>query len=251
VPGRYPEPAASRLYRNEGERFVYDAGGSAPFRTAGLVSGAAFGDLDADGDADALLATEWGPVRYFENAGAGRFADRTAALGLDGYTGWWNGVALGDVDGDGRLDVLATNWGWNGVHGRLHRAGAPLRLYHADFDADGVVDVVEAYEEPVPGGYVPVPGLSSLSEAMPYLRDRMPTFRQFAAATLRGVIGPKLDRAPFLEAGTLSHLLFLNRADAAGALRPRPRRCRWRRRRPPPLPWPSRTTTPTATRTCS
>ena len=219
VPGRYPEPATARLYRNEEGRFTYDAAASAPWAEVGLVSGAVFGDLDADDDLDLILATEWGPVRYFENDGAGRFADRTADAGLDAYSGWWNGVALGDFDTDGRLDLVATNRGWNTRHGRADGLAQPLRLYYGDFDANGVIDVLEAHYEASMGDYVPERGLGPLSFALPAIRERMPTYRRFASSTLPAIIGPSLNQNPPLEAATLSHMVFLNRTDETGALR--------------------------------
>ncbi len=213
VPGRYPEAPAARLYRNEHGRYRYDAAWSRPFAGAGMVSAAAFGDLDGDGDADAALALEWGPLRYFRNDGAGRFTDHTEAVGWSGYTGWWRGVALGDFDGDGRLDVAATNAGWNTPHGRFEDPRHPLRLYAFDFDANGVLDALEAHYEADLGGYVPERGLSSLSYTLPYVRSRTPTYAAFAASTLREIVGPKLDRAPYLEAATLAHVVLLNRGE--------------------------------------
>ena len=219
VPGRYPEPASSRLYRQDEGRFTYDATASTSFNEIGLVSSATFGDLDGDGDADLTLAIEWSPVRYFENDGAGRFTDRTAETGLNAFSGRWNGIALGDFDTDGRLDLVATNWGWNTRHGRFDDRPRPLRLYHGDFDANGVMDVLEAHYEPTMGDYVPERGLEPLSFALPSIRERMPTYRRFAAATLPALIGPALNQTPPLEATTLSHTVFLNRLDNAGTLR--------------------------------
>ena len=210
VPGNFPEPSPSRIYRNDGNSFSYDASLSRPFAELGYVSGATFGDLDDDGDADLIVAAEWAPLRYFENDGTGRFADRTESSGLSTFSGLWHGVSLGDFNADGRLDIVATNWGWNGVHERLHGAGNPLRLYYGDFDSDGVLDVLESHFEPALNAYAPDVGLPLLSQAMPFVRQRLPSFERFSRATLQEIIGPRLSRAFYLETGTLSSMIFLN-----------------------------------------
>ncbi|MCX6902909.1 MAG: FG-GAP-like repeat-containing protein, partial [Verrucomicrobia bacterium] len=102
IPGRYPEPASSLMFRGRGEEFVPDEENTKRFAKLGLVSGAVFSDLDGDGQPDLILACQWGPVRVFHND-HGVFTDITTQLGLDKYSGWWNGVAVGDFDGDGRL----------------------------------------------------------------------------------------------------------------------------------------------------
>src|SRR6185503_9927535 len=100
-------------------------------------SGAVFSDLDGDGDPDLALACEWGPVRVYRNE-TGKFREITADLGLTKYTGWWNGVATGDFDGDGRPDIIAANWGRNTPY-QDHRT-QPLRLFYGDDDDRGKMD---------------------------------------------------------------------------------------------------------------
>ncbi|MDP6506242.1 MAG: FG-GAP-like repeat-containing protein, partial [Planctomycetota bacterium] len=81
VPGNYPARAQSRLFRNDDGSFILDPANEKVFRNLGLVCGATFSDLDADGDGDLILALEWGPVRVFLNEDA-EFEDATEKLGL-------------------------------------------------------------------------------------------------------------------------------------------------------------------------
>jgi hypothetical protein len=55
-----------------------------------------------------------------------------------------NGVAVGDLDGDGP-DLVATSWGRNTVAQRIPPA---LLLYFGNFDANNTVDLMMARDDP-------------------------------------------------------------------------------------------------------
>lgn len=210
VPGRYPQPASSRLFKAAGGGFEIDAENSRILANVGLVSGAVFSDLDADGDPDLLLACEWGPVRVFFN-NQGRFTEATAELGLDKLLGWWNGVNTGDFDGDGRLDIVASNWGRNTPY-EWHRS-QPLRLIHGDLDGNGTEDLIEAYFDTDMKQWVPERMLSFYARGLPLLRQRFPTYESFACARVEEICGDAYRTARQLQANCLESTLFLNRGN--------------------------------------
>ena len=97
--------------------------------------------------------------RLFRNTGHGRFVDVTLESGLSGagIKGYPQGVAVGDYDNDGYVDVFVTNYGDNVLYhnegnGRFKdvtaRAGVamprhPLKASAAflDYDNDGYLDL--------------------------------------------------------------------------------------------------------------
>jgi hypothetical protein len=207
LPGRYPQPASSRLYRHENGSFKLDEKNSSELKDVGMVSGAVFSDFDGDGDPDLILAIEWGPLTIFRNT-KGTFADATEQLGLAESRGWWNGVVTGDLNEDGRLDLIATNWGLNS---KYHLDDEhPLRIFYSDFDNNGTLDVAEAHFDPLMNKLVPERGLSCMSNAIPYVRQRLPSFKEFGGAGLDEILGYRLTQARELRAHTLAHTLFLN-----------------------------------------
>ena len=209
APGAYPEPVSSRLLRNEGARFVLDTANAGELRAVGLVSAAVFSDVNGDGWPDLILAPEWGSLRLFLNE-HGRFRDATTAWGLDRIVGRWNGVTTGDLDGDGRLDIVATSWGRNT---RYHvDSGHPLLLYYGDFSGTRRWDMIEAQYDDRLHGIAPLTAFGRLTAALPAARFRFRTFAAYANATLPVLFGATIDSTQRLEARTLDHFVFFNRA---------------------------------------
>lgn len=210
LPGRFPEPASSRLYRNDHGRFRLDLENSRRLQNIGMVSGAVFSDLDGDGYPELVLACDWGPIRVFHND-HGKLTEATEQLGFGSYLGRWNGVAVGDFDGDGRMDIIASNWGRNTKYqSHLH---APLHLFYGSFNGEIGVQPIEAYYDDGLKKIVPWAGFDSMTAALPFVSGRFPSYRAYGNASVEEVLGEAFKTAQDLRVTTLDSMLFLNRGD--------------------------------------
>ena len=152
VPGEYPLPADSYLFRNDSDktgcRFANVTEAVAPgFIKLGLVTSALWTDVDNDGWIDLMIVGEFMPITCYKN-NEGKTFTPLAKESLGHTSGWWNSLTGGDFDNDGDTDYIVGNLGLNTRYRGNKKE--PLCIYASDYDKSGNIDpVMTTYSEGV------------------------------------------------------------------------------------------------------
>ena len=231
-PGRYPEAAESFLYRNDKGNWTLDPTASIPFKGLGQVSSAVFSDLQGDHLPELIVACDWGGIYVFENK-QGMFSPsnlsllkpknhsyRTQALTLNQLKGWWNSLTTMDADGDGRMDIVAGNWGLNHEHAAPEQQ--PLQIHFGGPSGPGGLTLLESYFDSESEDFVPSRDWGTLSAWMPWLAESYTSFGDFAKASLKEVMNSFPMPLNHVEAHFFESIILLNR-DEGFLMTPLPR----------------------------
>jgi tetratricopeptide (TPR) repeat protein len=108
------QPAPDHAFRNDGGRFVDVTAESGLAETGGRGLGVVAADLDDDNRVDLYVANDGTANYLLRNKGGFRFEEVALEAGVAGSaSGGYQagmGLACGDLDGDGRPDLLVTNF---------------------------------------------------------------------------------------------------------------------------------------------
>lgn len=205
-PGHHPEPGSGYLFLSENGSMVL----ADHWKGLGIIKGAVFADLNADGYPELVLACEWGPLRVLANR-QGHFTDATGAWGLAEQTGLWQSVAVGDFNGDGRLDLAAANWGLNSS---LQASPSnPQVIYYGDLDGDGMTEVFEVVVDPATKEEFPAANMNLLAQAVPALRSHITSYQAYSQMPLKALLGEMGAKLTRLEVRQLAATVCWNRGD--------------------------------------
>ncbi len=183
VPGRYPETPRSYVLINQGNGSFKEQTPPA-LQYVGMVSDAAFVDLNQDKKVELIVVGEWMPISVFsmndgENV-TNQYFDKN-------YQGWWNTLLVDDLNKDGKPDILIGNLGLNSQCKASWQE--PAELYYNDFDQNGTIDPILCFY--IQGKSYPYLTRDELLEQITAKRKLFTNYESYANATLHDIFDAK------------------------------------------------------------
>ncbi len=174
----------------------------------GLITDALAIDLDNDNDDDLVVAGEWMPINIFKN--------NNGKLELAGAVpnshGLWQTLEKTDVDKDGKLDIVAGNWGDNSKLQATEER--PLMMYVQDFDDNKKTENIITWFAPEDKTASLFASKNDLTKQLPGLKKAVLKNRDYAQASITNLLDKdKLDKSQKLLATELSSAVFINKGD--------------------------------------
>ncbi len=207
VPGKFGFKPKQFLFENDSKgNFKEVTAAFAPSLTdACQIMDALWTDVNNDNRLDLVVAGYWTGIQIYLNSASGLkpMEDRV----LNKALGFWNSLAVADINKDGRMDLIAGNWGLNSLWQADPKH--PITLYLNDFNDNGAIEPIVTYfhnEDETPFN-----SKNELVKQIPQINKKYLSFQDFAKASVPDIFGAKkLSAAKKSKVNTLASCYFIN-----------------------------------------
>jgi len=206
---KYPIHEPSIIYENISGKFYNNTYNVAPeFENFGIVNKIISTDFNNDGWDDFIAVGEWTNIGLFLNEN-GKFRNINNESNLENLFGLWFNILETDVNNDGLKDYLIGNIGENSKYKTSMEK--PLKIFGSDFDGNGTHDLVLSYK--YKGNYVPLRGKECSTQQMPFISEKIPTFEEFANASIEEIYGEEIVDAYERKVTSFESIILINKGE--------------------------------------
>ena len=203
VVGSYPTAPNSYVLINNGQgKFTNQT--PEEIKQIGMVTDAAWHDLDGDKKNELVIVGEFMPITVFK-VEKGKFENVTDNYFDKTYSGLWNKLLIDDFNGDGKADLIVGNLGQNSQ--LKVSENQPLDLYFKDFDENGSVEpILCSY---IQGKSYPYLTRDELLEQLPIYKKIFTDYKTYADGSVEDIFkNGELDKTDHLTANYLKTMYF-------------------------------------------
>ncbi len=206
---KYPVHEPSIIYENISGKFYNNTYNVAPeFENFGIVNKIISTDFNNDGWNDFIAVGEWTNIGLFLNEN-GKFRNINNESNLENLFGLWFNILETDINNDGLKDYLIGNIGENSKYKTSMEK--PLKIFGSDFDGNGTHDLVLSYK--YEGNYVPLRGKECSTQQMPFISEKIPTFEEFANASIEEIYGDEIVDAYERKVTSFESIILINKGE--------------------------------------
>ena len=186
-PGIYGKDPQSFILMNDGKGHFTDIAKTRNPDIAGIgmVTGAVWENILGDNQKELIIVGEWMAPRIFSFTGD-HFEE--VKTNISDKLGWWQSIAVADVNNDGREDLILGNIGENFY--LCPTAKEPAKLWMNDFDRNGVLDKIMTYT--IEGKDMPVFLKRDMQEQLPSLKKGNLKHSDYAGKSIQELFSKEL-----------------------------------------------------------
>lgn len=189
-PRNYGADPSSYIFLNDGKGHFADIAKTKnpDIANIGMVTGAVWADLTGDTKKELIITGEWMTPRIFSFSGDHFVEVKT---NLTDLFGWWQTIAVADLNGDGRNDLVIGNIGEN-FYLRPDK-DRPVKLWLNDFDQNNSSDRI--LTSTINGKDMPVFLKHDMEDQVPSLKKKNLKHRDYAGKSIQELFSPELIRS--------------------------------------------------------
>ena len=209
VPGIYGMKVSGKLLRNDGKGNFQDVTTSlAPeLEDIGMITDAAFADLNGDGAVDLSISGEWmSPKIFIQDKGKFILQENS----LSDLGGLYNSIYIQDLNMDSKPDIVLGNRGLNNSHQASKKQ--PAKIFVADFDNNGTVEQI--FTKSVNGRDMPLHTKSQLAAQIVSIKKQNLKFNEYANKSIQDLFSKEvLDKAQVFEITNYRSIVAYNKGN--------------------------------------